>query len=111
MDSKKAGQIGTAGLVIGIVTFVATIVLGVYVLYYQPDSSSSDSSSDKKSYHYAPMSHAAPMSRPMAPVAPMAPMHPQQYQLRQAAYAAPPVPRAPPSGPVGTFFDDELPQA
>lgn len=117
MDAKQAGQVGAAALVFALIGLVTAVALGVYVLYYQKDSSAKPSDKPKMSGYGArmtPMVHSAsapPVSRypPMPPMAQHA--QGQPFQVQGAMYAAPPIPRTVASGPVGTFFEDELPQA
>jgi hypothetical protein len=90
MDTKQAKQIGIAGLVFSLISFVAIITLGVYVLYYTPDKTTDDKTT------YATATYVA------APTAPRQPLPPPRALN---------IPPPPPSGPVGSFFDDELPQA
>lgn len=111
MDAKQAGQIGAAALVFALIAFVTNVTLGVYVLYYQKNSSSTPKSSGMSRGMYGARSDMA-TARPLAPM-PVMMQHKQgqPFQVPGAMYAAPPIPPAVASGPVGAFFDDEMPQA
>lgn len=121
MEPGQTSQVAIAGLIFALLSFAAAVTAGVYVLFYQ--------TSDK---HAAKKALSMVASRPemMYPRAPAAAQVQQQslsasynqmppqpmmavppMQTLSGAYTAPSVPKTVSSGPVGTFFDDELPQA
>jgi hypothetical protein len=116
MDEKRAGQVATAGLIFGLLGFIMVVVLGVYIVFYDSNSDATPIPDPKMAM---PMYRAPPMVYRAPPPRQQQQPQQQQHMLSQPpyqslpanTYAAPPIPHTVASGVVGTFFDDELPQA